>query len=65
MVYMFCADGLEECEALVTLDMLRRAGVDVKTVGVDGKKVKGAHGINFDADMLKEELSEGDVQASE
>lgn len=65
MVYMFCADGLEECEALVTLDMLRRAGVDIKTVGVNGRNVKGAHGINFDADMLKEELSEDDAVNAE
>lgn len=65
MVYMFCADGLEECEALVTLDMLRRADIEVKTVGVNGKKVKGAHGIDFDADMLKEELTGDDIRCAE
>ena len=36
MFYMFLADGFEETEALATLDVMRRAGLDVKTVGVTG-----------------------------
>ena len=52
MVYMLCADGLEECEALITLDMLRRADIDVKTVSLSEKKIKGAHGIDFDAVLI-------------
>jgi 4-methyl-5(b-hydroxyethyl)-thiazole monophosphate biosynthesis len=51
MVYLFLADGFEEIEALGCVDILRRAGVDVKTVGVTGKTVAGAHGINVEADM--------------
>lgn len=33
MVYVFLADGFEECEALVPADILRRDGIDLKTVG--------------------------------
>lgn len=37
MVYVFMADGCEEIEALAPVDMLRRGGVEVTTVGVTGK----------------------------
>ncbi len=65
MVYMLCADGLEECEALVTLDMLRRADIDVKTVSLSEKKIKGAHGINFDADIMNSDITVSDVANAE
>ena len=52
MVYMFLADGFEETEALAPLDILRRGGVEVKTVGVTGGYVTGAHGITVKADIL-------------
>ena len=45
MVYVFLADGFEEIEALVTIDILRRAELDVITVGVTGDIVRGAHNI--------------------
>lgn len=65
MLYMFCANGVEECEALITVDMLRRAGIDVTTVGVEGKTVKGAHGIDFTADALLCEITENDINSSD
>mgnify|MGYP001105223357 CR=1 FL=1 len=37
MIYVFLANGFEEIEALATVDILRRAELDVKTVGVGGK----------------------------
>ncbi len=65
MVYMLCADGLEECEALVTLDMLRRACIDVKTVSLSEKKIKGAHGIDFDADIMKCDITASEIASAE
>ncbi|MBQ9429236.1 MAG: DJ-1/PfpI family protein [Clostridia bacterium] len=51
MVYILLADGFEEIEALCPLDLLRRAGVEVKTVSVtDRKTVVGSHGIPVVAD---------------
>lgn len=51
MVYMLLVDGFEEIEALEPLDILRRAGVEVQTVGVCGKRVTGAHQITVEADI--------------
>jgi 4-methyl-5(b-hydroxyethyl)-thiazole monophosphate biosynthesis len=51
MVYLFLADGFEEIEALYTLDLLRRANVDVLTVGVSGKVANGSHKIPVVCDI--------------
>lgn len=51
MVYLFLADGFEETEAIAPLDILLRAGVDIKTVGVTGEFVTGAHNITVKADI--------------
>lgn len=51
MVYVFLAKGFEELEALAPVDVLRRAGVEVKTVGVTGKRVSGSHGISINCDI--------------
>lgn len=50
MIYVFLADGFEETEALVPVDVWRRAGFEVKTVGVTGDEVTGSHGITVRAD---------------
>ena len=51
MVYLFLADGFEEIEALYTLDLLRRANIDVLTVGVTGKVANGSHKIPVVCDI--------------
>ena len=51
MVYVFLAKGFEELEALAPVDILRRAGIMVKTVGVTGKRVSGSHGISVNCDI--------------
>lgn len=61
MIYLFLAEGFEEIEALTPVDVLRRAGLELKTVAVgDSKTVRGAHGIEVVADILESEL-ENDV----
>ena len=56
MVYMLLGTGFEETEAIAPLDLLRRAGVDVMTVGVNGKTVYGGHNIGIEADILLSEM---------
>ena len=54
---LFLADGHEEVEAMTPLDLLRRAGVQVTTASVEGRKtVTGAHQIRIEADALIEEV---------
>lgn len=62
MVYMLLGTGFEETEAIAPLDLLRRAGVNVLTVGVNGKTVYGGHGIGIEADIT---LAEMDLTALE
>ena len=58
MIYMFLAEGFEEVEALAPLDLIRRAGLEIKTVGVGSKTVVGSHGIPVIADMTADEFSD-------
>ncbi len=56
MVYVFLANGLEEIEALTPVDILRRGGVDVVTVGIGGKTITGSHHISICADIADSEF---------
>ena len=58
MVYMLLGTGFEETEAIAPLDLLRRAGVEILTVGINGKIVYGSHRIGVEADI---ELGEVDL----
>ena len=55
MIYVMLADGFEEIEALTVVDYVRRAGIELKTVGVTGKVVTGSHNIPVTADLLPRE----------
>ena len=57
MLYMFFAPGFEETEAVCTLDILRRAEIEVKSVGVGGKTIAGARGIPVVCDLEDNEIS--------
>lgn len=50
MIYVFLAKGFEEVEAVAAIDIMRRAQLPVKTVGVNAKTVEGAHGIKIECD---------------
>ncbi|MBO5930393.1 MAG: DJ-1/PfpI family protein, partial [Clostridia bacterium] len=56
MVYVLLGTGFEETEAITPVDILRRAGVSVLTVGVNGKLVYGGHGIGVMADITLDEI---------
>ena len=58
MVYMLLGTGFEETEAIAPLDLLRRAEIEVLTVGVNGKVIYGAHNIGVEADI---ELAQMDL----
>lgn len=63
-IYVFLADGCEEIEALTPVDLLRRAGEDVCTVSIMGRKeVTGSHKITILADETIEEgeFDDGDM----
>lgn len=61
MVTVFLAEGFEEIEAISPIDILRRAGVPVRTCSItDSKTVIGAHGIPFVADCCIAELSDAE-----
>jgi len=63
LIYVFLADGFEETEALVTVDILRRAQLDVRTAGVGAKQVTGSHGITVVADMTEAEIEKETITA--
>jgi len=56
MIYMLLGTGFEETEAIAPLDLLRRAGVEIATVGLNGKVIYGSHNIGVTADLEIGEL---------
>ena len=62
MVYMLLGTGFEETEAIAPLDLLRRASVDVLTVGVTGKTVFGSHKIGVEADITIDQRDLTDLE---
>ena len=62
MVYILLGSGFEETEAVAPCDLMRRAGIEVCLVGVDGEYVRSSHGITVKTDCT---LSEVELDASE
>lgn len=62
MVYVLLGTGFEETEAITPIDLLRRAGVQVLTVGINGKTVYGSHGIGVEADITLSEMDLTDLE---
>lgn len=56
MVYVLLGTGFEEVEAIAPIDLMRRAGIAVCTVGLNGKTVVGGHGIGVEADITVGEM---------
>ena len=63
-VYEFLANGTEEIEALIVVDILRRGGVDVKMVSTTGTEyIESSHGIVIKCDEMIEnsDFSDADM----
>ena len=60
MFYMFFADGFEEVEAIAALDVIRRAKIEIESVGIGSKQVTGSHGITVICDKTDDEISVSD-----
>ena len=61
---LFFADGLEECEGLLVVDLLRRAGITVQTVSVSGRaEVTSAHNVTLRCDAVAETADLTDADA--
>lgn len=58
MVYIFLADGFETIEALTPIDVLRRANVDIKTVGINSSVIRSSHNVPIITDMTIEDLKQ-------
>ncbi len=56
MVYVLLGEGFEDIEAITPVDVLRRAGAQVKTAGIGGREVRGGHGVPVVADCTVEEI---------
>ncbi len=57
-VIVFLADGFEETEALCPVDVMRRAGLDVVTAGVEGEYITSSHGVTVKADTTLDSVGD-------
>lgn len=55
-IFIPLADGFEELEAIAIIDLLRRAGITIDTIGVPTTTVTGSHGIKLSADRKLNEI---------
>jgi 4-methyl-5(b-hydroxyethyl)-thiazole monophosphate biosynthesis len=57
------ANGFEEIEALTVVDVLRRAGIKVDTVGVIGSVIEGSHGVRVMVDKTLHQIKPEEYDA--
>ncbi len=62
MVYVTLANGFEDIEALEPVDIMRRAGIEVKTVGISGKSATSSHNVTIEADILIDDVNVADME---
>ena len=62
MVYVFFAQGFEELEGLSPVDVLRRAGIAVTTVGVGGREITGSHGVTITCDKIDSQVQPEEME---
>ncbi len=60
MLYMFFAEGFEEVEAIATLDVIKRAGIEIESVGIDSLEITGAHNIKIVCDKVVSDICVSD-----
>ena len=54
---IFFADGFEECEGLLVVDLMRRAGIDITTASINGSlDITSSHNVKLQADALIEDI---------
>lgn len=61
-VAILLANGFEEIEAITLIDILRRAGVEALSVGLEKRSVKGAHGVEITADTVLDDVRAGEFE---
>lgn len=63
MIYIFLADGFEDMEAIVPMDVLKRTGLDIKLVGVTGRDVVSCCGVRMSTDITVDTIIIEGLQA--
>ncbi len=58
--FLFLANGFEEVEAITPIDYLRRAGINLVTVGVQGKSIVSSRKVSILCDIVLDEVDAED-----